>query len=238
MVEPAAPAEPPAGSAGKLPRALPHFELAMTLVGLFLLQGLLAGPSRLERMALNLAYLLLMGSAIRSLSSSRFCLWAALMSGGIALAGSVATEWLSSPVLLTVVFGGYLGLFASLLWALAERVFAAGRVDANRLLGAISIYLAAGYAWGFLYALMELWVPGSFAGLAAGEAGPSGQDLVRELIYFSFVTLTTLGYGDITPGASLARDLAVLEAIFGQLYLAVVIARLVGLQMGGTEQRG
>jgi hypothetical protein len=100
-------------------------------------------------------------------------------------------------------------------------VLAEGRVDAERICAALCVYLLAGIAFGGLFAALETRAPGSLAG-----ARPIDLD---DAVYFSFVTLATLGYGDITPAASGARALAVLEAVFGQLYLAVLIARLVSL---------
>lgn len=100
-------------------------------------------------------------------------------------------------------------------------VLAAGRVDAERVCAALCVYLLAGIAFGGFFAALEALAPGSLAG-----AGPIDLD---DAVYFSFVTLATLGYGDITPAASATRALAVLEAVFGQLYLAVLIARLVSL---------
>lgn len=107
-------------------------------------------------------------------------------------------------------------------------VLAEGRVDAERVCAALCVYLLAGIAFGGFFAAIEALAPGSLAG-----AGPIDLDAA---VYFSFVTLATLGYGDIAPAASATRALAVLEAVFGQLYLAVLIARLVSLY--AREHRG
>lgn len=94
-----------------------------------------------------------------------------------------------------------------------------GRVDAERICAALCVYLLTGSALGGLFAALEATAPGSFRGAPTFALG--------DAVYFSFVTLATLGYGDIA--ASAARALAVLEAVIGQLYLAVLIARLVSL---------
>jgi len=99
-----------------------------------------------------------------------------------------------------------------------------GQPDVNRLMGALCIYLLLGVIWGTFYILLEIVSPGSFHGLDA-EAPTKHSS---ELFYFSFVTLTTLGYGDITPEQPMVRTLAYLEAIIGQMYIAVLIAGLVG----------
>jgi hypothetical protein len=105
--------------------------------------------------------------------------------------------------------------------AVAINVFAAGHALGDRIFGAIVLYLLIGLTWGVLYGMLERKMPGSFA--YGKESG------IADWIYFSFVTLTTVGYGDITPVARVARSLAVLEALIGQLYPAIIIARLVSL---------
>jgi len=141
-------------------------------------------------------------------------------------AGAVLLAWL---VLHVVHFGpgpslapallGVVGLGSAVL--LAASVLGEGRVDAERICAALCVYLLTGIAFGGIFAALEATAPGSLA-------GPEPLDL-GTAVYFSFVTLATLGYGDIAPAASAARALAVLEAVFGQLYLAVLIARLVSL---------
>jgi len=100
------------------------------------------------------------------------------------------------------------------------RVFAGGTVNKHRILGAVSGYLLIGVTWATLYSLVDTVNPGAFS-----QSAGSGDR--RDWIYYSFVTLTTVGYGDITPIHSVARTLAILEALIGQLYPAILIARLV-----------
>jgi len=99
--------------------------------------------------------------------------------------------------------------------------------------GAISIYLMMGITWSFLFMVVEAIEPGSF--FIRPEQNLDGILNQADFIYYSFATLTTLGYGDITPVTSQARSLAILEAVTGTLYIAVLIARLVGLYRFNTE---
>lgn len=96
-------------------------------------------------------------------------------------------------------------------------------LNANRLVGAICVFLLLGIIWSFAYALLELMAPNSFTGFSPGH-GPGSHN---SWLYFSFVTLTTLGYGDITPVSAMARSLAYMQAIAGQFYVAVLVAGLV-----------
>jgi len=94
-------------------------------------------------------------------------------------------------------------------------------IDFNIIAAAICVYFVIGVAWAFIYLSIETKTPGA---ILQGATEPFSQ-----LFYFSFVTMTTLGYGDILPSSNIARHWVVLQAITGQFYLAIIIARLVGL---------
>jgi hypothetical protein len=102
------------------------------------------------------------------------------------------------------------------------------RVDMHHLLAALNAYLLVGVFLGAIWVALERVMPGSL--LVGGAPMASGMTL-PDGIYFSFVTLATLGYGDIAPATPIARGIAVFEAVFGQLYLAVMVARLVSLRI-------
>lgn len=112
---------------------------------------------------------------------------------------------------------------------LVRRLFHTDRVTADTLSSAISGYFLLGILWAFLYGVLHTLQPGSFRGLDTPDA--------PQLFYFSFVTLTTLGYGDIVPVTDAAETAAVFEAVVGQLYLAVMIARLVGLHIASAQSK-
>jgi hypothetical protein len=102
--------------------------------------------------------------------------------------------------------------------------------DREHLYAGLSAYLLAGIFFGVFYWVLERTWSGSF--VIAGEGAQSNFSLPAA-IYYSFVTLTTLGYGDITPRSEVGRGLAIMEAVAGQLYLAVMIARLVSFYAAG-----
>ena len=105
-----------------------------------------------------------------------------------------------------------------------KQVLFKGKIDSNKLIGSVCIYLLMGLVWGSVYIIIGILVPDAFEGIVS----ETERNLAWEYIYFSYVTLSTLGYGDITPIYPLARSLAYLEAICGQLYIAILIASLVG----------
>lgn len=129
-----------------------------------------------------------------------------------------ALAWLIAGVTLTIV--------------VARAIFGPGEVTRRRVVGGILIYLTLGLTFVALFGILTLSVPNAFKGIDA----PKGQFVIAgNLIYFSFVTLTTVGYGDIIPLHPYARGLANLEALIGQLYPATLLARLVSLGITGRQ---
>jgi hypothetical protein len=129
--------------------------------------------------------------------------------------------WLDRPFLsrMTLAIWALIGLLAAV--AALRFAMSATRVDAEHLYAALSAYLLAGIYFGLSYWLLEQMNTGAFTF--------TGEFSQTSAIYFSFVTLATLGYGDIAPRANIARGLAIIEGVGGQLFLAVLVARLVSL---------
>jgi hypothetical protein len=114
----------------------------------------------------------------------------------------------------------------------ARTVFAQGRVSFHRIVGAVLLYLLIALAFVSLFMLVGLQIPNAFSGLVFED----NEKLASNLIYFSFVTLTSTGYGDIYPIHPIARSLCNLETIIGQLYPATLLARLVSLEIAGRRR--
>ncbi len=128
---------------------------------------------------------------------------------------------------MSILFFGYVTVLV------LRDVFRQSRsASADTICGALTVYLMLGVLWAFGYALLEELVPGSILGLRT--ANP--RDFYQYLGY-SMVTLTTLGYGNIVPGNARADALATAEAIVGQVYLTVLVARLVALNLAETRDR-
>jgi hypothetical protein len=131
--------------------------------------------------------------------------------------------------LLGIVFFGYV-----IALVLASVFRDSRRVSADTICGALSVYLLLGLLWAFAFALLESAAPGSFSGVDDGASFTR----YKRFLGFSFVTLTTLGYGNVVPLTPRADALAVSNAIVGQLYLTVLVARFVALNLiHGAEDR-
>jgi D-alanyl-lipoteichoic acid acyltransferase DltB (MBOAT superfamily) len=129
----------------------------------------------------------------------------------------------------------FLHLFAAIFQVfvvvvLLRVVFREKTVSTNAIAGALCGYVLVGVAFGHIYCLVDETVPGSFRGT---DGNPETNHFA--LTYFSFITLTTVGYGDITPTSGPARSLCVVEAVTGQFYLAVLIAGLIGKRAGQSQ---
>jgi hypothetical protein len=143
---------------------------------------------------------------------------------------------LRQPSLVDVylVTGAWMIVGLTMGFVVTRAVFAPGRVTFHRIIGAVLLYLNIGITFMALFSFVALMVPNAFSGL-----GPPQDDLgvASKMIYFSFVTLTSVGYGDISPLHPFARSLANIEAIIGQLYPATLLARLVTLEIEGRNGR-
>jgi len=128
---------------------------------------------------------------------------------------------------LSILYLGFLG--SVILYAILDEA----RVTLDTILGGVCVYLLLGVAWSVAYSFLEYLQPGSFwiDGRPLPQPLRVDEFRVEELIYFSFVTLTTVGYGDVLAKTHPARALAAAEAVTGSLFIAVFIARLVGLHM-------
>jgi voltage-gated potassium channel len=135
------------------------------------------------------------------------------------------------PALIYSIIAVELLFFGMTLAIAFHDVMLEGAPDLNKIVGAICIYLLLGTIWALLYLVVNLAQPGAFSGVVS--SAPEQQS--SELMYLSFITLTTLGYGDIAPATPLSRMLALIEAIAGQFFLAILVAGLVGAHIANRN---
>ncbi|QQX82551.1 two pore domain potassium channel family protein [Shewanella sp. KX20019] len=133
-------------------------------------------------------------------------------------------------LMLVLMFAFFWGTFSSI----SRQILFSGAVNSNKVVGSIALFLLLGLQWALVYLLVLAFSPNAFTGI---EQIPWGQNF-SQMAYFSFVTLTTLGYGDISPDTPFAQVVVYMEAIAGVFYMAIVVASLVsaGLAQKETEQ--
>ena len=125
-------------------------------------------------------------------------------------------------------------LFCFYLWAIwlaGRQVLFSSAVHENRIIGAICIYLLMGLIWTMMYLFLAQAMPGAFNGIEQLV----WYDNFADVAYYSFVTLTTLGYGDISPVAPIARFLVYMEAVVGVFYMAILVASLIGVGIKASQ---
>jgi hypothetical protein len=193
---------------------------AVLLVVIFVMPPLLADSTG-RRLSGDVAFALLLVSGVIALArhgtARNFMLPFALLTVAVDLG-----SWLV-PLPETLVQGTSLLALILLLAVVLFHTLRDGPITLHRIQGGVAAYLLLGVAWAHAYSLIAVLRPGAFSGAAAAADSP------RAFLYFSFVTLTTVGYGDVLPVHPAARSLAMLEAVTGPLYLAILLARLVSM---------
>jgi len=116
-----------------------------------------------------------------------------------------------------------------------KQIFFEGKVDKNKIIGSLSLYLLLGLIWTMIYLILLQLDPNAFSGIES--AGGSWQHDFSTVAYYSFVTLTTLGYGDILPKSHLAEFFVYMEAVIGVFYMAIIVATLVSLGSSKIEKK-
>lgn len=182
---------------------------------------------------------LLLISAVYSVSERRWPLVLAIVLASPAVIAHVlptligAGETLLFRMVVSAIFLSYITILLSSFLLRQERV------SADMILGAMNVYLLSAIIFMFLHAIAEIARPGSYVyqgdSLTASLGGHTESHMIVTLLYFSLVTLTTLGYGDISPAVPIARTLCSLEAVIGQFFVAVFIARMVAIHIGQRQ---
>lgn len=157
-----------------------------------------------------------------------------ILLGLAAIATSFLLSRAGAPVSSIVLrpCGGILA-FSTLTWVVAHAVYAPGRITSQRLQGAVVVYLSAATIFASAFGLIWELSPGAFVNVVAPVGG---AEEVGTMLYFSLTTLTTTGYGDIVAVDPFARSLANFEAVLGQFYLAITVARLVTLELADRRR--
>ncbi len=188
-------------------------------------------PPYYESLFVNIAFSFLILSLVFTLSFKR-----SLFFPGIALA--ILTVFFNSLMLIEhsmlvefIYIAIALFFIGTITVIIFRRVFLTRNGDENPIFGSICIYILLGVMWALVYSSLELFLVDPFQGIGLNQ-----MYKFQPFIYYSFVTQTTLGYGDIFPAIPIARNLATIQAIMGQFYLAILVAGLLGMMI--REKKG
>ncbi len=204
--------------------------LLISILLYFVLRPFLEGYIEI-RFLLDIFLSLILFSGIYAVSEKKYLFVIALF---IALPPSIirwSTHLVKSPFLNLVGNSFMILFYVFTMIIILSHVFRQEEVTADIIMGAVCVYFFIGLMWAFVFAVLESLQPGSF------QFGEGQTASVSDFTYYSFVTQTTLGYGDITPLRPPARSLSLLEAIIGQLYLAVLIGKLVGIHISQSSRK-
>ena len=220
------------------------------LLALLLMMVIAPSTSELDRLITGFNGMVALAPlSLMIIAASMLTLWkrgrhhaVMMISGSVALAAVILSNVITHPALLPAQLMIQMVFLSYVMGVVVKSVFKAKVVTNDVLCGAISVYLLVGVLFGLLFILIEYFVPGSFR---VTDWDPN--KLVEQtkfiqdpgwLMYFSFVTLTTVGYGDVLPANAVARSASVLVAVIGQVLLMVQIARLVGMHVAqGGEKK-
>ncbi len=176
----------------------------------------------------DLAFIAVIVTAVWDIARTRRVFMISITLGVPALAVRLTSMIGDSDALLTrgAVHGLGVLFFSYIVFEIVWDITTSTNVTNDTIRGAFCAYLLMGLAWASAYQLVALLQPGA---IDIGPGGPITQ--AQNFTYYSFVVLTTLGFGDITPVSGVARSLTWIEAVVGQLFIATIIARLVGVRM-------
>jgi len=212
-----------------------HLWLLISLLVIFIVSPFVV-PYYYGPTIINIIAAIVLLSATFAVSERRGFFIFALAASTVSIA---VTFWLAvarTHWLIIVSHGSLVIVIGFFAVAILSYVLRSGKVMSDKIYAAICVYLLLGYGFTFVYSLIEELEPGSFTSLITIRP----HDLVSRVMqmrYFSFVTLTSVGYGDIVPHSQMARTVALLEAMFGQFYLVALIGRLVGLHIVHGDPR-
>ncbi len=184
------------------------------------------------RILMDIFFTSILISAVYAVSKKKYILLIAALLALPMLVSIWSDNFVKVPSL--VLVGDCFGILfmAFMVIVILSFIFREQEVTSNVIYGAIVVYLLIAIMWAFVYSVLESIHPGSFA------IGNSQIEVGRPLfIYYSFVTITTLGYGDITPITATANSFSFLEAVIGQIYLVILVARLVGIHISQSMNR-
>lgn len=209
--------------------------LLVSMLGLLVIYPFFAEHSAGAEI-LDVVLTLVLFSGVYAISDSKVPLIVAGVLATPALLGRWLSHFYPHELVALLGYGFMIAFLAYTAFKILSHIMRTRAVTSDTIFAALCVYLLMGFGWGIGFALLEAIQPGAFSAFS-DQAEP--HHVLAQLIYYSLVTLTTVGYGDIVPVSAPARGFSNLESVIGQLYLTVLVARLVGVRVSahaGTTQ--
>ncbi len=202
-----------------------YSQLLTTIIALFLIAPIVQG--KIGQILLSLVFLGTIITIIRTFNlHKRFFLLLLILAGtsfSLDIYTKFQADFAREKLLVIIILVVYSLFLFSALVTINRTIFSVKKVNGDTIKGGIAVFFLIGTFWALIYNIVYVFDPNAFS------KSIEPINLLDSMLYFSFTTLTTLGYGDITPVSNIARTLANLEAITGMMYPCIFIARLVGL---------
>jgi voltage-gated potassium channel len=213
-----------------------HLILLISILLLFVVAPFVA-PLHHGILVMNVISAAVLVAGSYALSERKYLFAIAVVLSAITILGTGLLLFFRQPWALFISHSSIVVLIAFFSVTILSYVLGSGRVTSDKIFAAICVYMLLGYGWTFVYSILLELQPQSF--VASSEIARNDYvGRILQLRYFSFMTLTTVGYGDIVPRSPVARTMTILEAVMGQFYLMVLIGRLVGLHIvHGSDPR-
>lgn len=145
---------------------------------------------------------------------------------------TILTKFITHEFSVYLILLTLLVFFVSAFMTAVKQVLFVGDIDTHKIIGSLTLYILLGLIWAVIYLLILAMDPQAFSGIEAGN----WQQMFSRVAYYSFVTLTTLGYGDILPTNHIAEFFVYMEAIVGVFYMAIIVSSLISLRMAAIEE--
>jgi hypothetical protein len=170
--------------------------------------------------------------SIKSLKIEKSWRWATLVLGILFFSIIIFVRFFEHHLLVYSILALLFIYFTGAFMLAVKHVLFEGDIDENKIIGSLSLYLLIGLIWSVIYLFLLMVDPSSFSGIEIN----SWQESFSRVAYYSFVTLTTLGYGDILPTNHVAEFFVYIEAVFGVFYMAIIVSSLISLRLSAVQE--
>lgn len=188
-------------------------------------------PGSLGQDVFSIVTILMLMLSIKSIKTDKTWMWAVytlvVLFVILTVLGKLFDHQLNVYLSLGILLLFFMGSFATA----AKQVLLVGDIDGNKIIGSLSLYILLGLIWAVIYLILLVMDPTAFSGIET----TNWQESFSRVAYYSFVTLTTLGYGDVLPTNHVAEFFVYLEAIIGVFYMAIIVSSLISLRLSALE---